>query len=172
MSAMKLIDFAVAVAATALLASQTPAVAATVSFDDKTGDAKAKFDITHVTFGNGEKSVSVRAEIRDLLLTGVQAFGMSVTLQGVDGSYAAHTIRHADGGLSNELWQFDGDGSHRIDCDVRARWRPGKDVVRLRFPQSCLPVQRRMSSAAYMIRGADTDVQPADWTRTLPVPFD
>jgi hypothetical protein len=173
MSAMsKLMAFAVAVAGIALVVSQSAAVAATSSFDDKTGDASARFDLTGVTFGNSEKSVSVKSEIRDLLPAGVQTFGMTLRSQGIDGSYAAYALRDAEGAVTTDLWRYDGDGAHHVDCNVRARWRPGKDVVRLRFPQSCLPDERRVFVSAFMIRGDDTNVEPADWTRTVPVPFD
>jgi hypothetical protein len=173
MSAMsKLSVSTAAVVGIVLLGMQSPAVAARVTFDDKTGDAKARLDLMQVTLGNNERSVSVKAEIRELLPTGAQTFGLTMRPQGLDGNYGASTVRHTDGTVTAELWRFDGDGSHLQDCDVRARWRPGKDVIRLWFPQSCLPVQRRASMAAFTIDGEDANALADDWTRDVPVPFD
>ncbi len=155
-----------------VLAMPTPTAAATVSFEDKSGDAPARFDITRVTFVNSAKVISVKSRFRDLRASGTQIFGTSLTVKGIDGSYAASTVRRAKGAITAELWRYDGDGAAQVDCDVRARWRLGRDVIRLRFPQSCLADQGRVTASAYVGAGDGSAGDPADWTRTVPVPFD
>lgn len=163
---MALMTGAVAIA----LAAPLPAAAARVAFDDKEGDAKARFDITRVAFGNGAEVVSAKVRLRDLSTRGTQFFAISFWTQGIEGSYGAWTVRRPGGGVTAELSRFDGDGEHPVDCDVRARWRPGKDLVRLRFPQDCLPSQGRIHVSAGVGVG-DGSGEATDWTRTVSVPF-
>lgn len=168
----KLMALTGALVGTAILAVPGAAVAATTTFDDKAGDAPARFDITRVKVANGEQAVSVKSAFDDLSPKGTQIFGISLRSQGIDGSYGALTVRRADGSVTTELWRYDGDGATKLDCDVRASWRLAKDVVRLRFPQSCLLDERRVHVSAFIGAGDGSEGDPADWTRPVPVPFD
>ncbi len=168
----KLAALTMALVTLGLLAPSSTAVAATVALEDKEGDAKARFDITRVTFVNSADVVGVKSRFRNLRGSGTQIFGMSLRSQGGEGSYGAFTVRRANGTVTGELWRYDGDGASQLDCNVRARWRPGREVVRLRFPQSCLPDRGRVFVSAYVDAGDGSAGEPADWTRTVPVPFD
>ena len=168
----KLLVLTGALAGALILCGPGPAVAATTTFDDKAGDAPARYDITRVRVANGDKAVSVKTTFEDLSARGTQIFGISLRSQGIDGSYGALTVRRANGSVTTELWRYDGDGATQLTCDVRARWRMGKDVVRLRFPQRCLLDERRVHVSAFIGAGDGSEGDPADWTRPVPVPFD
>lgn len=158
------------VAVLALAAPSAPASAGEVGFADARGDAPARHDITRVHVRNGEESVAVRLELADLR-RGEQVVRSFIDSVRADLHWIATTVLHGDGHVTAVLETFTGSEFEPVQCRVAGSWRLARDRVRITFPQSCLDIHRAVRIRVVVGAGDGTTGDPADWTRTVRVPY-
>lgn len=162
-----------AAAAAAVMVASAPAVqAATLGWPDRRGDALPRYDLTSVTYTNSSSVVSARALVANLRL-GRAMFGFNLWPGNghvPDALYYATTRMRGDGSVTARLMLFTDVDSVRVDCDIRAQWRPARDTVRLWFPQACLHWHSGIRVSAFL--GDPRVGDPADSTGAHNVPLD
>jgi hypothetical protein len=159
----------VLVAAMLLVTTGPAATAATVVQRDARDDAPARFDIVRVTYVNNARVMSVKAKVVDLR-PGRQAFGYTMDAVGMPtpkGGYIARTTRRRDGSVTAWLMQND----KMVSCNVRGRWRLGRDTVRLWYPQSCLRYHRTQRIQTFIGVPRPIGGDPADFTKPIRVRY-
>lgn len=170
---MNWIARATAVAGTALLLSlsaASSASAAVASQGDPRGDAPRRFDATRVVANNNEQVLTVKAKVANLTSkpTSFDVFLTPANTQ--DEAYWARSVRKRNGKVRTTLQYADHtSGWSEVPCDITARWRSGKDVVKIVAEQACFSVQRTMKVDAAL--GKPNDPHPYDVVDRFRVAF-
>jgi hypothetical protein len=152
-----------------VLGAAGPASAASVGFSDARGDAEPRYDITRVVASNGEQRLTVRARVPRLQGRGTQI--LAVHLQSGASTYSLHSVRRSSGRVVTRLTSWDGVEQSQARCGSRATWRIARGVVRVVIPQRCLDRRGPVRLSVLTGAGDGTAGDPADWTRTVRVPF-
>ena len=158
------------VALLVLVAPAGPASAGEASFSDARGDAPSPHDITDVQIRNDRERVSVRLQFVDLR-HGEQIVRSFLDSVRADLHWIATTVIHRDGRVTAALETFTGSEFERVDCRIVGSWQFVRDTVRISFPQSCLDIHRALRVRVLAGAGDGTTGDPADWTRTVRVPY-
>ncbi len=134
------VSMVVATAGLVVMGTVGVAHADTVAVQDRPGDAKAKHDITRVTYFNNAAAFGYRMKLRDIKkASGVHAFPKLLVGGSWDRFFTVHSGAKRDGTRFHRL-EFSGpDADGRIACPgMRGTVNFRTDVVTARVPQSCL----------------------------------
>src|SRR3712207_3939772 len=115
-----------------VVSTSAAASAETVIFKDPRRDASARFDLTRTSVSNGGDRVLVVQRVRNLRGGRTQTYGFNVSRRG--GDTIVHSVRRKSGTIRSRAFGPEGE----VDCDIRARWRLGRDSIRVSVPRSCL----------------------------------
>jgi hypothetical protein len=118
-----------------------PAFGATKVVADDAGDAKARFDITSVTFNNGTQRFAAKAHVPDLRLGGEQYYSLTISPRNSpDIFFTAFGKLHRDNTITDRLTVFNDIGEvSRVPCaGVRSIWSPEGEFVKISLPRTCL----------------------------------
>lgn len=129
-------------AAASLVVLGTPAIAQaeTIAVRDRPGDAKAKHDITRVTYSNNAAAFGYRMKLRDIKRTsGVHAFPKLLVGGSWDRFFVVVSGAKRDGTRFHRLEFYGPDANGRLPCTgMTGTVNFRTDVVTARVPQSCL----------------------------------
>ena len=156
------ISACVAATATLMVCTAPLAAADAVTFTDPRGDAPSRYDLTRTTVTNADGGIVVAQRVRDLRGRRTQIFGFNFS--GPGGNGIVHSVRRKDGTVRNRLI-----GSESgTECEIRARWRLGRDSIRVRLARECIEGGvLRVSTLIGAGNGSAGD--PIDWTKTVAV---
>lgn len=127
---------ATGLAISATLAGATPANAATVTKNDRVGDAPAHLDIHSVTYRNSKDAVSTRIRVPGLERRG-QAH-LTIGLAGTDFGYDAKVRIGRNNKLKKRVTFFTNTSSTKLDCKVSGKWSASKGIIVISVPQTCI----------------------------------
>lgn len=127
---------AAVVAVLLAVTAPSPAHAATVVRDDRSGDAPARIDITAARYSHGDGVVKVLARIPNLGRAGDASLSVS-SFDIFEAGYVVRILKRAESRPRVSLLYFDHFDTHRRKCDrVRGRWLD--TAIRLSVPVTCL----------------------------------
>ncbi|MEZ0580441.1 hypothetical protein [Nocardioides sp. MH1] len=129
------------VAALMVIAAPTAASADTGHASDPSGDAAARFDITHFKVTNGDRRVRFEVEVRDLRKHGEFSFHYWGGTHGTPPARSAIVVvRYNGGDVKARLFTCDTEECPKAPCQgLRAEWKRVADKVIASLPQRCYP---------------------------------
>ncbi len=129
-----------ATATLVLVSGPGPATAATVTQQDPTGDAAAKFDIVKITYSNSTKAFRYRMRVGDITRkSGILAFPKLLVNGTWDRFFQVNSGARPDGTRFQRLDFYGTTSNGRVRCPgMTGSVNFATDVVAVRVPQACL----------------------------------
>jgi hypothetical protein len=138
----------VALVATIVAGSMTPAHADTRSRSDASGDAVHQIDITRLTVRNGDHRVEMRIQVRDLRRRGNFSIHYWGGTRRPPARSAIVTTRLIDDERRLRYFSCDREECERVRCrGMRLDWRPVANVFVISTRQDCFPRPRQDPAA-------------------------
>lgn len=129
------------VALSAVIATASPASAATRTRNDPAGDAPKRFDILKATYSNNSEALTAKIKVTDLTdrANQLRLTFSTAPMRRDNAQFEMYAKRTAAGNTSRKLYVRQGGSWTQLTCrNLRVRWKLTRDLITARVPTFCL----------------------------------